>query len=68
MTQLLILIAVIFLIYAIRKISQNSQKKLDYRHKSQIHMVKCASCGLNLPDSEAIKKDNDWYCSKEQKN
>ena len=42
MTQLLILIAVIFLIYAIRKISQNSQKKLDGAQSVSIEILEQA--------------------------
>ena len=28
-------------------------------------IVRCASCGLNVPQSEALARDGLWYCSRE---
>jgi len=28
-------------------------------------MVRCAACGLNVPQSEALGRDGRWYCSRE---
>jgi uncharacterized protein len=28
-------------------------------------IVRCAACGLNLPQSEALGLDGRWYCSRE---
>ena len=43
-----------------KKIS--SPKKINPVSKT---MIKCNKCGLNLLESEALKYDEDWYCSKE---
>jgi len=31
------------------------------------NMVRCAHCGLNLPQHEAIKADDKYYCSEEHR-
>jgi uncharacterized protein len=28
-------------------------------------MVRCESCGLNVPESDAFTRDGRWYCSRE---
>ena len=28
-------------------------------------MVRCAACGLNVPQSEAHAREGQWYCSRE---
>ena len=28
-------------------------------------MVSCSTCGLNVPQSEALARDGRWYCSSE---
>lgn len=30
-------------------------------------MVRCAACGLNLPQSEALATDGQWFCSEEHR-
>jgi uncharacterized protein len=40
-----------------RKVSKSQQVK-------SVDSVQCAYCGLHLPKSEAINKDDNYYCSK----
>jgi len=28
-------------------------------------MVRCESCGLNVPESDAFSRSGHWYCSRE---
>jgi len=29
-----------------------------------LQMVRCAHCGLHLPQQDALKKNNHWYCTR----
>ena len=60
MFQVLILVAVIFLIYVISRISRNPTAAIPTNASD---MVKCTICGLNFPDSESIKKGENTFCS-----
>ena len=60
MFQVLILVAVIFLIYVISRISRNPTAAIPYNSSD---MVKCTICGLNFPDSESIKEGENTFCS-----
>jgi uncharacterized protein len=35
------------------------------REKPSEPMVRCAACGLNVPQSEALGRGGAWYCSRE---
>ena len=59
--QGLILIVIASLFYFINK-KISSPKKINPVSKT---MIKCNKCCLNLLESEALKYDEDWYCSKE---
>ena len=28
-------------------------------------MVRCAHCGLHLPEKQALRQDGEWYCSRD---
>ncbi len=60
MFQVLILVAVIFLIYVISRISRNPTAAIP---SNSSDMVKCTICGLNFPDSESVKKGENTFCS-----
>jgi len=60
MYQVLILIAVITLVYLIARSTRKPKANLTIQ---STEMVKCEKCGLNLPQSEAIKSGNSWFCS-----
>ncbi len=67
MARLLIFALMIFLVIYLfkRKIltrnRQNSSKTIE--NPPAEAMVKCKFCGVHLPISEALKKQNDYYCS-----
>lgn len=62
MYQVLILIAVITLIYLIARSARKPKTNLS---EKSTEMVKCRKCNLNLPKSEAIQSDENWFCSAE---
>ena len=67
MWQLLILVSVILLIFLIARINTKSKKILDNPDEG-VGFVKCESCGINVPETQAVKIEGNWYCSKEHMN
>ena len=65
MNQVLLLIAIISLVYFITRVSRSKNKNIS---SDSSEMVKCSTCGLNLPKSDALEGDKAWYCSEEHKN
>jgi hypothetical protein len=65
MYPVLFLIAIVSLIYLIVKLSRSGTKTLSSGNNE---IVKCTTCGLNLPKSDALEGDKVWYCSEEHKN
>ena len=55
------LIAAAFWLWRKFKISQQSRP--DTRPDRALTMVRCARCGVHLPDDHALRLGNDWYCS-----
>jgi uncharacterized protein len=43
---------------------QNRQKVNKSHQIKSVDSVQCAYCGLHLPKTEAISKDDNYYCSK----
>lgn len=67
--KILLLIVIVFAGLAILRIYQRSQNKPPPPPNKAIaeDMVKCGHCGVNLPRSEAIYSDGDFYCTPEHK-
>ena len=55
------LIAAAFWLWRKFKASQQShpEAKLD----APLKMVRCAHCGVHLPNDRALQQGNEWYCS-----
>ena len=55
------LIAAAFWLWRKFKASQQShpEAKLD----APLQMVRCAHCGVHLPNDRALQQGNEWYCS-----
>lgn len=61
----LVLLAVsLYVVKYLRAKLDNSQKSIKKDTENQ-KMVKCQSCGLHIPDSEAIKQGDKVFCSLE---
>jgi len=61
----LVLLAVsLYVVKYLRAKLDNPQKSIKKDTENQ-KMVKCQSCGLHIPDSEAIKQGDKVFCSLE---
>lgn len=69
MLKILLLVVVGLIAYAIlKKYSRSVQTPPSAREaKAAEDMVKCAQCGVNLPRSEAIYSQGEFYCSAEHR-
>lgn len=67
--KILLLLVVGFAVWAVIRNYQRSLGKppASAGEKAAEDMVKCAHCGVNLPRSEAIYSDGDFFCMPEHK-
>lgn len=67
MVRLLFWIAVIFVaVWLWRKykaLPQRSAENTSGRKPDTLNMVRCAHCGVHLPDNRALHRGQQWYCS-----
>jgi len=63
--RLLILAVVAFVIYTLlRQLLRGwTKKELPPRSSRSGTMVRCALCGLHIPDQEAVRADDKYFCS-----
>ena len=61
----LILLGVVFGVIWWIKLSRptSASNKSSAAHDQPLNMVRCAHCGLHLPENEAIQSRNAVYCS-----
>tara|TARA_Y100000590_G_scaffold46040_1_gene48894 strand:- start:171 stop:365 length:195 start_codon:yes stop_codon:yes gene_type:complete len=43
------------------------KRKPDIKEKVSLEMVRCVTCGVNIPKSEAIGSEEHWFCSEEHR-
>lgn len=70
MGKLLLLLGIGFVIYLLFRNYQRSLNRPDDNAPAQRgpeDMVKCAHCGVNLPRSEAIFSQGEFFCTPEHK-
>ena len=60
---LLILILIAIVILAFRRLKRLSSRPKAGMKTTIGHMVQCATCGLYLPEQEAISYQGKYYCS-----
>jgi len=60
---LLILILIAIVILAFRRLKRFSSRSQAGKKITTGHMVQCATCGLYLPEQEAISHQGKYYCS-----
>ncbi len=61
MLKWLVIVAIGIVIY--RYLSRDSDANKPKSEGNGVTMVQCASCGLHLPQGEAIPDEGRWYCS-----
>ena len=66
--RFIVLIAIVWLVYRLikqwRAQSRNLKKKTDERIEN---IVKCAQCGVHIPENEAIHYNDQVFCSSAHK-
>lgn len=51
------------IILIVRQLTQGRTRPPRERRLREQHMVRCAHCGLHLPEPEAIRTADGYYCS-----
>ena len=62
MRTLIILIALVLIVMAVKRLWQTSRPETKHRLKSG-QMVQCANCGVYIPEQEALQQGERYYCS-----
>jgi uncharacterized protein len=60
---LLIFILIAIAILAFRRLKRASSRPPERKKTTTGRMVQCATCGLYLPEQEAISQQGRYYCS-----
>lgn len=64
MIRLIFWIAVVFAaIWLWRKFNAPTRARRDEDKPASLTMVRCAQCGVHLPQDSALRRDSHWYCS-----
>jgi uncharacterized protein len=64
MLKVLLFIAIIWLIYRLLRQGKSASTSAPGAEKPE-DMVRCATCGVHLPKSEAISSQNQYFCCEE---
>lgn len=62
---LLLAVAIWALFILLRHLLKRPEKQRPEEHPKTEDMVACAHCGIHLPESDALKKGNLYYCCRE---
>lgn len=67
--RLIIIGLIIWLVYRmIYRVLNKPAKQEQVRHQEPSrNMVKCAHCGIHIPEGEALERDGHHYCSPEHR-
>ena len=65
MIKLILIIAAVWLIYAI--VVKNKRLNRASDAKPLKNMVRCATCGVHLPEEESIRDEGRFFCSEDHK-
>jgi uncharacterized protein len=63
MSRLLFLAVVVVLVYWLLRAYRRNLPKQNGAPKAAEDMVRCAQCGVHLPQNECIQVDGQCYCS-----
>ncbi|MDH0646171.1 PP0621 family protein [Pseudomonas sp. GD03858] len=66
MVRLLFWIALIAAAFWLwRKFKASQQSPAEPRLQDPLKMVRCAHCGVHLPNDRALQRGQEWYCSQQ---
>ncbi|AIS19522.1 PP0621 family protein [Pseudomonas rhizosphaerae] len=64
MIRLIFWIAIVFAaIWLWRKFKTPARARREDNKPASLTMVRCAQCGVHLPEDSALRRDSHWYCS-----
>ncbi len=64
MVRLLFWIALIAAAFWLwRKFKAGNAAPRDASPENTLKMVRCAHCGVHVPNDRALRRGNEWYCS-----
>ena len=63
MRMLLILIALAIIVMVVKRLWLKPRVGAPRRKQLSGQMVQCKHCGMYLPEPEAIRSQDHWYCS-----
>lgn len=67
MGKIILLLVLAFVVYAMIKGTTRGNRRPQAPERPPEHMVACAHCKVNLPESEAIEDGGTFYCSAEHR-
>jgi len=68
--RLLVIVTIIWLVYRMYQnwVTSNIIAKKKQKEKPEItNMVQCTTCGVHLPEHEALKQGQQFYCCEAHK-
>ena len=67
MRMLLIFIALAIIVMVIKRLWLQPRTGTPKRRQLSGQMVQCKYCGMYIPETEAIRAQDQWYCSSEHR-
>ena len=67
MRMLLIFIALAIIVMIVKRLWLRPRVETPKRKRLSGDMVQCKHCGMYLPEPEAIRSQQQWYCSTEHR-
>jgi len=61
--KLIFIIIIVLLAYWVIKARKRTNTKIESLTDASEDMVRCAHCGVHLPESESIVNEGDFFCS-----
>lgn len=67
--RLLVIVAIVWLAFVLFKrwLAGKNQPRSGPASRSQERMVKCAYCGVHVPESQALRSGDQTFCSPEHR-
>ncbi len=65
MRMLLIFIALAIIVAVVKRLWLQPRKDTQQRRRLSGQMVQCKQCGMYIPEQEALRREDQWYCSQQ---
>jgi uncharacterized protein len=63
--KLIFISIIVLLVYWLIKARKHTSTKIESLADASEDMVRCAYCGVHLPESESIANEDNFFCSNE---